>query len=275
MKTKYIIQILLLVVVITSCSNSKKEPLDVISKEVVDHKQKLPKALENEKHWSYKGETGPEHWAEIVKDSDCGGTFQSPINIITIDAVVDKKLKPLDIRYAKETKIHEVINNGHSIQYNFEKGDYINYNKNKYVLKQIHFHESAEHTIDGIRYPIVIHMVHVSTKGEFLVVAVMAKEGENSTPFEFLESFLPIKKGEVKQVNESFDLTENLPENKSYYTYKGSLTTPPCTEGVNWFILKNPITVSLQQVLTLRDLMPIDNYRSEQPLHGRDVKIMK
>lgn len=227
----------------------------------------------HKKHWSYIGETGPAHWTEIEKQSDCGGEFQSPINIIDVNAIADKTLKPLDIHYESSTKIHDVKNNGHSIQYNFEEGDYINYNGSQFNLKQIHFHESSEHTIDGIRYPLVIHMVHTNAKGAYLVLAVMAKEGMPSEPFNFLENYLPLKKDETKIIDKSFDLNLNLPKNKGYYNYVGSLTTPPCTEGVNWFIFKEPITVSLEQVNILKQLMPINNFRDEQPLNGRKIKM--
>lgn len=223
-------------------------------------------------HWGYQGETGPEHWAEIEKNSDCGGEHQSPINIISSDAKVDGSMKPLDIHYASATKIHEVVNNGHSIQYNFESGDYLNYKGDKYELKQIHFHEASEHTINGIRYPMVIHMVHVSDKNQFVVLAVMVEEGQDSAPFKFLESYLPLAKGQTKPINTSFDLNKNLPEDRGYFNYVGSLTTPPCTEGVNWFVFKNPITISLEQVKVLQKLMPLNNYRNEQPLNGRIVK---
>ncbi len=233
------------------------------------------KTHKDELHWSYQGETGPKHWAEFEKDSDCGGKHQSPINIISTDATVDNTLKDLDIHYATNTKIHEVVNNGHSIQYNFELGDYLNYKGDKYELKQIHFHEASEHTIDGIRYPMVIHMVHVSDNNQFVVLAVMVKEGQNSEPFTFLESYLPLKTGQTKTIDASFDLNKNLPNSKGYYNYIGSLTTPPCTEGVNWFVFKNPITVSLKQVKELQKLMPLNNYRNEQPLNGRVVKQTK
>jgi carbonic anhydrase len=103
----------------------------------------------------------------------------------------------------------------------------------------------------------------------------MAKEGASSSPFTFLENYLPLKKGEMKIIDKPFDLNLNLPEDKGYYNYIGSLTTPPCTEGVNWFVFKEPITVSLKQVNVLKQLMPINNFRNEQPLNGRKVKMTK
>ncbi len=221
------------------------------------------------KHWSYSGETGPEHWAEIEVDSDCNGKFQSPINIVKYKE--NGNLKAIDLYYADETRIHDVTNNGHSIQYNFETGDYILVNGLKYDLKQVHFHEPSEHTIDGVRYPLEMHLVHMDDSGQYTVISVMAKEGEGSIPFDFLESFLPLKAGESKKVDRPFNMNDNLPELKDYFFYTGSLTTPPCTEGVNWYIFKEPITVSLEQVDLLKNLMPINNYRNEQPHNGRQL----
>ncbi|MBD1262242.1 carbonic anhydrase family protein [Maribacter polysiphoniae] len=223
------------------------------------------------KHWSYAGETGPEHWAEIEAESDCNGKFQSPINIVKYEE--NNSLKPIALHYAENTKIHDVTNNGHSIQYNFESGDNIMVNGLRYDLKQVHFHEPSEHTIDGVRYPLEMHLVHINDSGQYTVIAVMAKEGVSSIPFDFLESFLPLKAGEKKEVDLPFNMNDNLPSNKDYFFYTGSLTTPPCTEGVNWYILKEPITVSLEQVDLLKKLMPINNYRNEQPHNGRQLYV--
>ncbi len=267
--TKHILALVLFGVLLTSClSNNKTESKNGRKK------SDSSVAIKAEEHWSYEGETGPEHWADIVKNSSCGGEFQSPINILSDDAVLNEKLLPLDIQYASSTKIHDVHNNGHSIQYNFAEGDYINFNGARYDLKQIHFHESSEHTIDGIRYPMVIHMVHVNSEGKYAVLAVMVKEGKASAPFNFLENYLPVQKGETKIIDKPFNLNLNIPQNKGYFTYTGSLTTPPCTEGVNWVIFKEPITLAEQQVKQLRNLMPIDNYRNEQPLNGRVVSVV-
>jgi carbonic anhydrase len=239
------------------------------------HEQKENEATtfesHSEKHWSYSGETGPEHWKEIEKGSECGGKFQSPINVVNYDE--DSALQPLKISYSDSTHIHDVVNNGHSIQYNFDPGDYISLYNKKYELKQFHFHEPAEHLIDGIRYPMVIHLVHINDAGQYAVLAVMAKEGKSSEAFDFLESHLPIQVGESKIVDVAFDMNLNLPETKTYFTYTGSLTTPPCSEGVSWFIFKEPITVSLKQVEELRKLMPLNNYRDEQPHNGRSIKV--
>lgn len=252
--------LLLLIVALNSCKGK------------VENESNNVGLKDSEKHWTYEGETGPEHWVEIEKNSDCDGEHQSPVNIIDIDAVADSTLPPLDIHYSRDVRIHDVTNNGHSIQYNFEKGDYVLFNNQKFELRQIHFHEASEHTINGVRYPLEMHMVHINAEGELLVLAIMAIEGRSSEPFAFLEDYLPIQTGETKIIDSNFDLNLNLPENREYYTYPGSLTTPPCTEGVLWFVFKHPITVSVEQVKELQVLMPLNNYRGEQPLNARVVK---
>lgn len=268
MKTMSHIFILILFPLTLASCQTNHQNVEVFDK-------KLQKPPHSKAHWSYSGETGPEHWAEVEKNSECDGKRQSPINILTLNTKKNADLPPLDIQYSSSTIIHDVINNGHSIEYDFEAGDYINYKSDEYVLKQIHFHEPAEHTINGVRYPLVIHMVHQNTKGAYLVLAVMAIEGEESAPFAFLESYLPIQVGEMKIINESFNLNLNLPNNKAYFHYIGSLTTPPCSQGVLWFIFQNPVTVSLEQVTTLNKLMPHHNYRDTQPLNGRIVEMAK
>ncbi|WP_019039092.1 carbonic anhydrase [Psychroflexus tropicus] len=223
----------------------------------------------NSKHWSYDGETGPEHWAELEGETNCNGNFQSPINLVNFKTAED--LEPVDLHYAEETLLHDVVNNGHSIQYDFEHGDFLIHKQDTFHLKQFHFHEPAEHLIEGVRYPLEIHLVHQNSDTEFLVLSVMVKEGQNSKPFELLESYLPIQKGETKLIQAPFDMSQNLPDQKGYFTYQGSLTTPPCSEDVTWIVFKKPIEIALEQVELLRYLMPINNYRDEQPHHGRVI----
>ena len=265
---KLIFQFILLALILNGCTE------EFSYKTAIAHKidsTNLSTEENSHEHWSYKGETGPKHWAEIESHTQCTGNFQSPINIISIQTELDKGGSPLDVNYSENTFIHDVSNNGHTIQYNFEAGDYVNYKGIQFDLKQIHFHGSAEHTIDGIRYPLEMHMVHLSEDNEYLVIGIMVKEGLNSEPFSFLENYLPVAPNQTKEINKPFDLNLNFPESKKYFYYNGSLTTPPCTELVNWFIFNEAITISVDQVNILRDLMPIDNYRDEHPLNDRKI----
>ncbi|WKK66661.1 carbonic anhydrase [Lutimonas zeaxanthinifaciens] len=237
-----------------------------------NEQKKMVKEESHEMEWSYEGETSPEHWAELEKNSDCLGNRQSPINILDINVVEDdNKESVINLHYSPSTILKKVRNNGHSIQFDFDKGDSIAYNKINYNLVQIHFHEPSEHTINGIRYPIEIHLVHQSKEKYYTVLSVFGVEGEKSEAIEEMESFLPLKKGEEREINKAFDLSRIFPENKTYYSYGGSLTTPPCSETVQWVIFKNPIVISLEEVLKLKDNMPLENYRNEQPINNRLV----
>ena len=224
------------------------------------------------KHWGYTGETSPEHWAEIVKNTDCSGYNQSPINIIKSKTVITTSdTSKIDILYSPETELSQVINNGHSIEFDFEPGDSLNYHGKTYHLKQIHFHSPSEHTIDSLDFPIEMHLVHMNNRSEYTVISILGEEGDESDYSEFFNLFLPLKEGEKKEIHESLDLAVLFPEKLDYYSYKGSLTTPPCTETVNWVILKEPITISKEASTFLKENMPLNNYRNEQPLNGRIV----
>jgi carbonic anhydrase len=255
-----------------SCKENEKkteEVTDAPTEKPVQEKKETPK------HWSYDGETSPEHWAEIEKESACGGNHQSPIDIVTANAVTKPSgLKASDIHYDANTIIHDVTNNGHSLQYNFADNDnYVNFEGKRYNLAQFHFHAASEHSVNGMHFPLVIHMVHVSEDKNFVVFAVMVTEAEESDAFDFLESYLPVNPGETKVVGKPHHFENYILENFDHYYYQGSLTTPPCTEAVNWFVFKDAIKASPEQVKAIADLMPRNNYRPTQPLNGRTVYI--
>lgn len=231
------------------------------------------------KNWSYSGETSPEYWEEIERNSDCGGKFQSPINIIDVETT-EGELSHDIVRteYQVVSHIESITNNGHSIQYNFDAdSNYLVLNNAIYRLKQFHFHSPSEHTINGIRYPLEIHMVHYSEEDSaYAVFAVLVHQGRSDPAFTFIEKFLPIQKGETKAIDAHYNFDETYPElvtgdSLDIYTYKGSLTTPPCTERVLWMVMKEPTNASPEQIELLQQLMPTNNYRETQPLNGRQV----
>lgn len=261
LKYYYLIIVLAIMLVGVSCQTN------IENKEVSTKKEKV------NKHWSYSGETSPDYWAELEKNSDCGGSSQSPINIIINDAVFNAgKNSDLLFHYNPKTIIHNVVNNGHSIQFNFEEGDSITYKGKVYYLKQFHFHEESEHSINGVKFPIEIHFLHASPEYGNTVLSILGEEGEKDETMTFLESFLPINKGEKKKIERAFDFkTVYPPSTIEYFTYTGSLTTPPCTEGVNWIIFKKTVILSKDQVDILKNNMPLNNYRDEQALNGRVV----
>ena len=245
--------------VIAACTNKKKSASEPVT------------AHQAQDHWSYQGETSPEHWTEIEKNSDCGGASQSPINIIDNTTVPMNPNDSLHLFYSPKTVLSKVENNGHSIQFDFETGDSIQFKNQVYYLKQIHFHEPSEHKINGVTYPIEAHLVHMSQNKQLMVFSVLGVEGEESQMFEFFKSFLPLENGETKEIHQELDITNLSLENRGYYYYSGSLTTPPCTENVNWIVFKDPIVISLDEVLALRKNMPLNNYRNEQPINDRTI----
>ncbi len=227
--------------------------------------------------WSYEGETGPDAWARFER-TECGGTRQSPINLVEVDAkpiesLPDASRGASEEHYPAETVIESVTNNGHTIQYNFVAGDnYAIYEGERFNLLQVHFHAPAEHTINGVRYPLEMHLVHKSEGGDYLVYGVMAAQGETSEEFAFLANYLPVEPGETKPVGESrsFGIAE---EGGNYFYYQGSLTTPPCTERVHWIVFHEPMTLGVDQIERLQALMPVDNYRDTQPANERTVYV--
>lgn len=232
---------------------------------------------EDAAHWAYTGEAGPEHWVELEGGGACGGQHQSPVNIIRTDTdPAAEREQPLTLDYSPATVVHSVTNNGHSIQYDFAPGDALVFRDARFALKQIHFHEPSEHTLNGVRFPLELHMVHYSEAlEEFAVLAVLGYEGRPSPAYEVLEKYLPLAIGETKLIDNAYDLSDALPASLTpRFHYRGSLTTPPCSENVNWVVFEQPFMLSYDQVQLLKGLMPANNYRGVQPLNDRDITLI-
>jgi carbonic anhydrase len=268
MKFRIFLFALTVLLSITACDNSKKDKSTDQNEETPSHTK-----------WDYTGESGPEHWADLESNSDCSGQHQSPINIIDIQTIPGEMTEGIsDIQYEDMTTIESITNNGHTIQYNFN-GDLnvIGYKNKQYKMKQFHFHSPSEHTINGVRYPLEIHMVHHSEEtNSYIVFAVLVQQGEADPTFTFLGNYLPINEGETKDINKSFDFgstTSEIFETDSVdlYTYRGSLTTPPCTEDVIWIVMKDASSASVEQIELLQRLMPKNNYRETQPINDRKI----
>lgn len=228
-------------------------------------------------HWTYAGETGPDHWSELEPSSQCTGRLQSPINIIrttTLPAV--SEAWPLYLYYPESTLLRSVTNDGHSIKYDFQQGDEIEFLGTRYGLVQLHFHEPSEHTLNGVRFPIEMHMVHFSEEASrYTVLAVLGYEGRPSPGYDWLESYLPLSPGQTKVIDQPFDLTSVLPATLTpRFHYEGSLTTPPCSENVDWVVFEQPFMLSEAQVNLLKQNMPTNNYRGVQPLNDRNISLV-
>jgi carbonic anhydrase len=219
-------------------------------------------------HWSYEGVSGPPHWGDLSPDySQCKiGQEQSPINIVNPSAAT---LPPINFHYSPSPL--KLIDNGHTIQVNYAPGSYIVVGDKRYDLVQFHFHHPSEEAIDGKHYDLVIHLVHKNAEGRLAVVAVLFREGTGNAAIEAMIDHLPAAKEQQVATDATIDAAMLLPATRSYYTFGGSLTTPPCTEGVTWFVLQTPSTISSSELGTLARLYP-NNVRPVQPLNARTIK---
>lgn len=228
---------------------------------------------EGEHHWSYSGDTGPAHWAAVEADyGACGlGKLQSPIDIR--DSVATKGALPA-IAFDYKPSALKIIDNGHTIQVNYAPGSFITVEGKRYELVQFHFHKPSEEKINGKHADMVAHLVHKDGDGNLAVVAVLLKSGQPNRLVETLWKNLPRQKEkEVAVESVEVNAADLLPANRTaYYTFAGSLTTPPCSEGVTWFVMKSPSSVSSGEVARFAQLYPM-NARPTQPLNGREIRV--
>ena len=218
-------------------------------------------------HWEHSGEAGPAHWAKLTPEfGQCAGSNQSPVDL---NGLVEAKLAPLALHY--QAGGNTVVNNGHTVQVGYAPGSTLQLDGTTFELKQFHFHAPSENLIEGTSYPLEGHLVHVSDKGEIAVVAVMFEAGKANTVLAAAWSALPAKVGEIQAPKAPLSAEQLLPENRDYYRFSGSLTTPPCSEGVRWLVMKQPVEVSQAQIDTFKAVMHHPNNRPVQPLNGRVV----
>ena len=226
-------------------------------------------ALSHPIHWSYSGEDNPSHWGDLSSEFlTCKtGNQQSPINF---EKSQISNLPNIEFNY-KNTPF-KIINNGHTIEEKYEPGSFIKITGKRYELLQFHFHAPSEHTVDGKHYPVEAHLVHKSEDGKLAVVGVFMKEGNSNDFLETVWTHIPTQKGEKVVYGVSVNASVLPPEDKSYYNYIGSLTTPPCSEGVSWNVMRTPIEVSSEQIARFTAVYS-GNARPVQPLNRRIVKV--
>ena len=225
------------------------------------------------KHWGYTGDVAPSHWSELNKKFNmCSeGKSQSPINVVPTK---DIDLPALNLNYSTGSKT--IIDNGHTVQINIADGSVLKINGVDYKLKQFHFHTPSENNINGKSFPLEAHFVHATDDGKLAVVAVMFKEGaENKTLAKIWKKLPTLKEKEGTEVKcglTSDEVKSLMPTNKDYYKFTGSLTTPPCTENVKWFVYKTPLTVSKEQASKFTALFGHPNNRPIQALNNRTIE---
>lgn len=218
--------------------------------------------------WSYSGSQGPEYWGKLAPEfSICStGKNQSPINLT---GMVEGELPMLKVDY--KVAGHEVINNGHTIQINYASGNYMRVGDQSFALKQVHFHSPSDNTIEGRSYPLEVHFVHADKNGNLAVIAVMLEAGKPNVELQKAWAEMPMEKGGKAVLKEAVDAGKLLPQDLGYYRYNGSLTTPPCSEGVSWFVMKNADTTSKEQVDKFVRAMKHANNRPVQPVNARVI----
>lgn len=222
-------------------------------------------------HWSYEGETGPQAWGRLQPEFNlCAiGKRQSPIHIEATSAL-QGPAEPLQIRYVASKG--SVVNNGHTIQVDLEGENTLTVRGSTYHLVQFHFHHPAEEKVNGQAFALVAHLVHKNTDGQLAVLAVLFDPGEANAMIHKVWTHMPLDVNDrVRLPDGLVDLNEALPQDRRYYQFIGSLTTPPCTEGVLWIVLKSPMTLGPDQLKVFAQQFP-NNARPVQPTFGRVVR---
>lgn len=230
-----------------------------------------PEAKSPEVHWGYTGAGGPNHWGELAPDhTTCKlGKTQSPINI-TKSTKAD--LPPLQFDYHAIPLV--IQNNGHTIKIDTQEAGNLTIGSDSYQLQQFHFHVPAEEAINGKHADMVVHLVHANAQNQLTVVAIFLNaDAKDANPLiETMWKELPAKSGEPQAHQEvQVEVLQLLPKNLHYYTYEGSLTTPPCTEGVKWIVLKDPVSITKKELAVFHKLYH-HNARPVQPLGERVVQ---
>jgi carbonic anhydrase len=219
-------------------------------------------------HWTYEGEEGPEHWGDLSEDfALCStGRAQSPIDISGSQSV-----NLADIAFNYQPSALNIFNNGHTIQVAYDEGSSITYNETQYQLLQFHLHHPSEHTFNGESFAMEIHFVHRSADGDLAVVGVLLRESDVANEaYATIFDNMPGEAGTPEPSELTIDPNALLPTEHVYYTYSGSLTTPPCSQGVRWLVLQTPVDISLEQAEAFAALFEL-NARPIQPLNTRDL----
>ena len=219
-------------------------------------------------HWSYEGDSGPASWSKINVDwAKCGnGSRQSPIDIRD-----GMKVELEQISFDYHPSSFNVVDNGHTVQVGVSGGNYITVQNRMFELQQFHFHRPSEERINGKAFEMVVHLVHRDAEGRLAVLALLLERGAPQATIQTVWNNLPLEKFETMQPTILLDPAEMLPARRDYYTYMGSMTSPPCSEGVLWLVMKQPVQASPAQMALFSRLYPL-NARPIQPANGRIIK---
>jgi len=219
-------------------------------------------------HWEYSGEAGPANWGKLAPEfSVCSvGKNQSPVDL---KGAIKGKLAPIKFDY--KTNASEISNNGHTIQANYTPGSSITVDGVQFELKQFHFHAPSENLINGKSYPMEMHLVHADKDGNLAVVGVMFEEGAANAAIADMWKQMPEKADVKNALAAKVNASSLLPKKQAYFRFNGSLTTPPCSEGVRWMVMKAPITASKEQLHAFEHTMHHANNRPVQAVYARPI----
>ncbi len=226
---------------------------------------------EDESHsvtWGYTGDIGPAQWGDLSPAfAACKlGESQSPIDLADVPNV-----RPHELEFRYGPVPLEIVNNGHTIQVNYAPGSILMDGGNEFALVQFHFHRLSEHTVSGQPTAMELHIVHQDAAGGLAVVGVLLTSGRHNPSLEQVWANMPTETDEKRVVaGTTINAADLLPADLSYFSYMGSLTTPPCSEDVRWYVLRDLVEVSPAQIDRFAALYP-DNARPTQPLNGREV----
>jgi carbonic anhydrase len=269
-----------LALLIAACSGSETEPprqQAATAASPAAAKTRTAAPAKEAPHWSYEAAEGPAKWSALNADwKVCtDGRSQSPIDIdktAKSDLPAFKaEFKPAALKIIHHEHVADAINNGHTIQVNYSEGDTLKIGDQQFQLLQYHFHSPSEHTVAGKHFPMEMHLVHKAADGKLAVVGVFIEEGRQNAAFDPIWSNLPKSKStEYHLEHVKVDVSSLLPARTTTYRYDGSLTTPPCSEGVKWIIMTTPIQLSTQQIDAFRAIMKGNN-RPVQALNERSV----
>lgn len=293
MTTRWLIPALLLAASAAQAQEQTKEPVEALRQRLAERlstksdgsaaaktapkaaakpaAKPAPAAKPTSPRWGYTGDAGPERWAELAPENKlCAvGTRQSPIDIRE-GLAVDLEKIGFDYRPSAFT----VLDDGRTVQVAVAPGNGLTVMGRRYELTRFHFHRPSEERVNGRRFEMVAHLEHQDASGRLAMLAVLLERGPDDQPQPLVQSVwanLPLEKGEALPAQGQIDLTQLLPAERGYYTYMGSLTTPPCTEGVLWMVMRQPVRLTAQQIDVFARLYPM-NARPLQAGSGRLIK---
>lgn len=229
------------------------------------------KADANEPEWTYGGTNNPTRWGELNPDFRlCGqGRNQSPINIDGSSTGVRPR-----IQFNYQPTPLEVENNGRTIEIPYRPGSWVIIDGRRYDLLQFHFHTPSEHQVNGISYAMEAHLVHRNNAGNIAVIGVFIQEGEENDFLEQIWEILPETVGTNEEEDISINVRDLLPGDEAHYNYRGSLTTPPCSQNVVWTVLEMPIEASAEQIDRFTEIYQV-NARPIQNINGRRIRLRR